>query len=59
MKTWHFNVLFLVGVGGAVTLLVASLLGRDVSPASVAGIGSILAFILTQRNVLTKDGDDK
>ena len=59
MKAWQFNVLFIVGVGGAITLLVASLLGRDVSPASVAGIGSILAFVLTQRSALTKDGDNK
>jgi hypothetical protein len=46
MKPWQFTVLFLVGVGGAVTLLILGALGRDIPPASLTGVGTILAWVL-------------
>jgi hypothetical protein len=65
MKEWQFDVLFFVGVGGAVFLLIAPALGfSEVSnPVSVTGIGSILTYVLTQRSKLVKskgnDDDDQ
>lgn len=59
LKPWHFNVLFFVGVGGAVFLLVGPNLGLSVedSPLATGGVGAILAFILSQRKALTKNED--
>lgn len=56
MKDWQFNILFFVGVGGAIFLLVGPEVGLDVNsnPTALAGIGSILTYILTQRKSLTK-----
>lgn len=58
MKSWQFNILFFVGVGGAVFLLIGPQLGIDVAtnPTALAGLGSILAYILTQKSTLTKKG---
>lgn len=60
LKEWQFNVLFFVGVGGAVLLLVGPELGMNISqnPTAVTGVGAILTYVLTQRKALTK-GDDK
>lgn len=72
LKEWQFNVLFFVGVGGAILLLIAPELGLDVStsPQAVTGIGAILTYVLTQKKALVekkekksrthprKDGDD-
>lgn len=51
MKSWHFNVLFCVGVGGAVFLLFAPDLGLSAAsnPTATAGVGLILAYVLTQK----------
>lgn len=57
LKTWQFNILFFVGVGGAVLLLIGPDVGLELSqnPTAVAGIGAILTYILTQKKSLTKD----
>lgn len=61
MTKWQFNILFFVGVGGAVFLLIGPYLGIDVNtnPTALAGIGSILAYILTQKSTLTKKDPKK
>lgn len=61
LKEWQFNVLFFVGVGGAIFLLIGPEVGMDVgnNPTAVSGVGAILAYILTQRKALTKNGEDK
>lgn len=61
LKEWQFNVLFFVGVGGAILLLIGADLGLSVgqSPTAVTGIGAILTYVLTQKKALLKKGDDK
>ena len=61
LKEWQFNILFFVGVIGAVLLLVGPSLGLEVSqnPTAVTGVGAILTYILTQRKALTKSSDDE
>lgn len=61
LKQWQFNVLFFVGVGGAAFLLFGPSLGIDVetSPQAVTGVGTILAYVLTQRKTLTKSEEKK
>lgn len=56
LKEWHFNVLFFVGVVGAVVLLIGPNLGLEISsnPTAVTGIGAILTYVLTQKKSLTK-----
>jgi len=51
MKDWQFNVLFFVGVGGAVLLLIGPEIGLDLAqnPGSLTGVGAILTYVLTQR----------
>lgn len=51
MREWQFNVLFVVGVAGAAFLLVMPYTGLDVEPppTAAAGVGAILAFVLTQK----------
>lgn len=53
MKDWQFNVLFLVGVGGAVLLLIGPGLGFMVAdnPATYTGVGAILTYVLAQKRV--------
>lgn len=57
MKNWQFNVLFWVGVGGALVLLLGPELGLDVNqnPTAITGVGAILTYVLTQKKVLTKN----
>lgn len=59
MSEWQFNVLFFVGVGGAVFMLVAPVFGVNAldSPNAVMGIGAILAFVLSQKKNITKSDD--
>lgn len=59
MKEWHFNVLFCVGVGGAIFLLLAPTFGVDIAtnPTALAGVGTILTYVLTQKKTLTREDD--
>lgn len=59
LKEWQFNVLFFVGVGGAVLLLLGPEFGLNVSsnPTALTGVGSILAYVLTQKKAFTKSAD--
>lgn len=52
----QFNVLFYVGVGGTVVMLVGPSLGLELNPNPqvVAGIGAMLTFALTQKNAIVK-----
>lgn len=56
LKEWQFNVLFFVGVGGAVLLLLGPSFGFEISknPTTLTGVGSILAYVLTQKKALTR-----
>ena len=56
LKEWQFNVLFFVGVGGAILLLLGPEAGIHVSqnPTAVTGVGAILTYVLTQKKALTK-----
>lgn len=55
MKDWQFNVLFFVGVGSAIFLLVAPKLGFDITsnPTALTGVGAILTYVLTQKKSWT------
>ena len=61
LTNWQFNVLFFVGVGGAVLLLIGPELGLNISsnPTAVTGVGAILTYVLTQKKALTKHEDKK
>lgn len=61
LKEWQFNVLFFVGVGGAIMLLVGPEFGLKVgqNPTAVTGVGAILTYILTQKKALTKGDKPK
>lgn len=62
LKEWQFNVLFFVGVGGAIFLVIGPLFGLDIeqNPTALTGLGAILTYVLTQRNSWTKhDRQDK
>lgn len=56
MKEWHFNVLFFVGVLGAVAMLLGPEIGLDIgkNPTAVTGVGAILTYVLTQRKSITR-----
>lgn len=56
MKEWHFNVLFFVGVLGAVVMLIGPEIGLDIgkNPTAVTGVGAILGYILTQKPKIVK-----
>lgn len=53
MKEWQFNVLFFVGVGGAILLVLGPEFGLKVGqqPGALTGIGSILAYVLTRKTI--------
>jgi len=61
LSNWQFNVLFFVGVGGAILLLIGPELGLEISsnPTAVTGIGAILTYVLTQKKSLTKNDEKK
>lgn len=61
LKQWQFDVLFFVGVGGAVVLLFGPAIGFNTgaNPLAATGVGAILTFVLTQRSQLTKDHHEK
>lgn len=59
LKEWQFNVLFFVGVGGAILLLLGEEIGLNISqnPTAITGVGAILTYVLTQKKALTKTED--
>lgn len=59
MKEWQFNILFFVGVGGAVFMLTPWF--PTTNPLAGGGVGLILTFVLTQKDniVKKKDNGDK
>lgn len=61
LKEWQFNVLFFVGVSGAILLLIGPELGLEVgqNPTAVTGVGAILTYVLTQKKAITKPPDDE
>lgn len=61
MKEWQFNVLFFVGVGGAILLLIGPSIGLEVgrNPLAVSGVGSILGYVLTQKKHIVKKDEDE
>lgn len=61
MKEWHFNVLFFVGVLGAVAMLLGPEIGLDLgkNPTAVTGVGMILTYVLTQKKAITRNSPDK
>jgi hypothetical protein len=61
MKEWQFDVLFVVGVGGALVMLFGPSLGLEIpdNPLAVGGVGAILTYVLTQRNkIMSNDKPD-
>lgn len=54
MKEWQFNILFFVGVGGALLLVLGPEFGLKIgqNPTAVAGLGAILTYVLTQHDSL-------
>lgn len=61
MKEWQFNVLFFVGVGGAVLLLLGPELGLDISgnPTALTGVGAILTYVLAQKMANSREEKKK
>jgi hypothetical protein len=57
VKEWQFNVLFFVGVGGAILLLIGPELGFTFSdnPTALTGVGAILTYVLASQR--GKSGD--
>lgn len=60
MKEWQFNVLFFVGVGGAVLLLIGPEFGVTLSdnPTALTGVGAILTYVLTYKRILNREPND-
>ena len=56
LKEWQFDVLFIVGVGGAIVLLFGPSMGLKIgdNPVAVTGVGAILTYVLTQRRALVR-----
>lgn len=61
MKDWQFNVLFVVGVGGAVLLPIAPDLGLQFAdnPATYVGVGTILSYVLAQKRAQIHDKEER
>lgn len=53
MKEWQFNILFFVGVGGAIFMLTPWF--PNSNPMAGGSIGVILTFVLTKKDTLVKD----
>lgn len=60
LKDWQFNVLFFVGVGGAVLLLIGPDLGLKFAnnPATYTGVGAILTYVLAQKRAQIQQKED-
>lgn len=56
LEKWQFNVLFLVGVGGAILLMIGPEIGLNISknPTALTGVGAILTYVLTQKRAIVK-----
>jgi hypothetical protein len=61
MKEWHFNVLFFVGVGGAILMLLGPELGLHIekNATAVTGMGAILTYVLTKKDSIVKPHDEE
>lgn len=61
MKDWQFNILFFVGVGSALLLLIGPEFGLKVgqNPTAVTGVSAILTYILMQKKSLTKHDENE
>ena len=62
LEKWQFNVLFIVGVLGAVLLLIGPEIGLETvnkNPTAITGIGAILTYVLTQKKSFTKEDHKK
>lgn len=61
LKEWQFNVLFFVGVGGAIVVLIGPWIDLDIgkNPTAITGVGAILTYILTQKHALVVKPEDK
>lgn len=57
MKDWHFNVLFVLAVVGAVVMLFSDRLGVTVRPEVVGVFGLVMAFVLQQKDNHKKNGE--
>lgn len=61
LKDWQFNVLFFVGVGGVVLILLGPDLGLKIAdnPATYTGVGAILTYVLAQKRAQIQDKEEK
>lgn len=61
LKDWQFNILFFVGVGGAVALFLGDKLGLGVSdnPSAHVGVGAILTYVLAQKRAQIVENNKK
>lgn len=61
MKEWHFNVLFFVGVGGAVLMLIGPEIGLHIekNPTATTGVGACLMYVLTKKEAIVKSDKSK
>lgn len=59
LTKWQFNVLFFVGVGSVVLLLIAPAIGLELSkdPSALTGVGLIITYVLSQKKAWVKDDD--
>lgn len=60
LEKWQFNVLFVVGVGGLLFLLVGPSVGLnvEVGPTAAGGVAAILTYILTQKDAIVRRNKD-
>lgn len=61
MEKWQFNVLFFVGVLGAVVLFLGPEVGLNAAknPGAFTGVGAILTYVLTKKDDWTKPDNTK
>jgi hypothetical protein len=59
MEKWQYDVLFIVGVGGIILLIIAPaippLAPIGHNPQGVTALGLLLAYLFTQKNSIVKD----
>jgi len=59
MKNWQFNVLFVLGIVGAVVMLFGESLGLTVRSEVVTVFGTLLAFLYTQKRENKRHDEDE